>query len=147
MEHRNPTPGLSRNLEETLFGALTLAKQRRHEYATLEHLLLSLTDDPDAATQLLADKVDHDKLRRDLSDFLDQDTAGLATDRPGDAKPTPGFERVVRRAAIKVQNSGGDEVTGANVLIALYTERESNAVYFLRLSGLRQAPTLPPSSR
>ena len=138
---------LSHNLEQTLFRALTLAKKRRHEYATLEHLLLSLTDDPDAATLLLANGVDHDKLRGDLSDFLDQDTAGLATDRPGDAKATPGSQRVVHRAAMKVQKSGGDEVTGANVLIALYSERESNAVYFLRLSGLRHKPTLPPSSR
>jgi len=138
---------LSRNLEQTLHRALTLAKKHRHEYATLEHLLLSLTDDPDAATLLRANEVDLDKLRRDLSDFLDQDPAGLATDRPGDAKPTPGFQRVVQRAAIHVQSAGGDEVTGANVLIALYSERESNAVHFLRLSGLRHKPTLPPSNR
>ena len=138
---------LSRNLERTLHRALCLAAERRHEYATIEHLLLSLTDDPDAATLLRANEVEFDKLRRDLSDFLDQDPAGLATDRPGNPKPTPGFQRVVQRAAIHVQSAGRDEVTGADVLIALYSERESNAVYFLPLSGLRHRPTLPPSSK
>jgi ATP-dependent Clp protease ATP-binding subunit ClpA len=123
---------LSRNLEQTLHRALSFASERKHEYATLEHLLLGLTDDTDAATVLRACGVDLDKLRTDLTEFLDKDLAGLATDRPGDPKPTAGFQRVVQRAAIHVQSSGRDEVTGANVLVALFSERESHAVYFLQ---------------
>ena len=127
---------LSRNLEQTLHRSLSLASERRHEYATLEHLLLGLCDDTDAATVLRACGVDLDKLRSDLSEFLDKDLAGLATDRAGDPKPTAGFQRVVQRAAIHVQSSGRDEVTGANVLVALFSERESHAVYFLQLQDM-----------
>ncbi|GIX11527.1 ATP-dependent Clp protease ATP-binding subunit ClpA [Elioraea sp.] len=123
---------LSRNLEQTLHRALGLASERRHEYATLEHLLLSLVEDSDAAGVLKACAVDIEKLRRDLTEFLDKDLAGLVTDRAGDPKPTAGFQRVVQRAAIHVQSSGRDEVTGANVLVALFSERESHAVYFLQ---------------
>jgi ATP-dependent Clp protease ATP-binding subunit ClpA len=127
---------LSRNLEQTLHRALSLASDRRHEYATLEHLLLGLAEDSDAATVLRACGVDLDKLRGDLSEFLDKDLSGLTTDRPGDPKPTAGFQRVVQRAAIHVQSSGRDEVTGANVLVALFSERESHAVYFLQLQDM-----------
>ena len=127
---------LSRNLEQTLHRALSLASDRRHEYATLEHLLLGLADDADAATVLKACGLDLDKLRTDLGEFLDKDLAGLATDRPGDPKPTAGFQRVVQRAAIHVQSSGRDEVTGANVLVALFSERESHAVYFLQMQDM-----------
>ncbi len=127
---------LSRNLEQTLHRALSLASERRHEYATLEHLLLGLAEDSDAAAVLKACGVDLDKLRTDLSEFLDKDLAGLATDRPGDPKPTAGFQRVVQRAAIHVQSSGREEVTGANVLVALFSERESHAVYFLQLQDM-----------
>ena len=81
---------LSRNLEQTLHRALSFASERKHEYATLEHLLLGLADDTDAATVLRACGVDLDKLRTDLTEFLDKDLAGLATDRPGDPKPTAG---------------------------------------------------------
>jgi ATP-dependent Clp protease ATP-binding subunit ClpA len=127
---------LSRNLEQTLHRALSFASERRHEYATLEHLLLSLADDSDAATVLRACGVDLDKLRADLIEFLDKDLSGLVTDRRGDPKPTAGFQRVVQRAAIHVQSSGRDEVTGANVLVALFSERESHAVYFLQLQDM-----------
>ena len=127
---------LSRNLEQTLHRALGLATERKHEYATLEHLLLGLTDDGDAATVLRACGVDIDKLRGELTEFLDKDLAGLATDRPGDPKPTAGFQRVVQRAAIHVQSSGREEVTGANVLVALFSERESHAVYFLQTQDM-----------
>ena len=127
---------LSRNLEQTLHRALSFANERRHEYATLEHLLLSLADDADAATVLRACGVDLDKLRADLVEFLDKDLSGLVTDRRGDPKPTAGFQRVVQRAAIHVQSSGRDEVTGANVLVALFSERESHAVYFLTLQDM-----------
>ena len=127
---------LSRNLEQTLHRALALASDRKHEYATLEHLLLGLTDDVDAAGVLRACGVDLDKLRTDLTEFLDKDLAGLATDRPGDPKPTAGFQRVVQRAARQVQSSGKDEVTGGNVLVALFSERESHAVYFLQTQDM-----------
>jgi ATP-dependent Clp protease ATP-binding subunit ClpA len=127
---------LSRNLEQTLHRALALANDRRHEYATLEHLLLALVDDTDAATVLRACGVDQEKLKRDLSEFLDKDLAGLVTERTGDPKPTAGFQRVVQRAAIHVQSSGRDEVSGANVLVALFSERESHAVYFLQLQDM-----------
>jgi len=127
---------LSRNLEQTLHRALSLASDRRHEYATLEHLLLGLAEDSDAATVLRACGVDLDKLRTDLTEFLDKDLSGLASERPGDPKPTAGFQRVVQRAAIHVQSSGRDEVTGANVLVALFSERESHAVYFLQLQDM-----------
>ena len=127
---------LSRNLEQTLHRALSFASDRRHEYATLEHLLLGLCDDTDATAVLRACGVDLDKLRADLTEFLDKDLSGLATERGGDPKPTAGFQRVVQRAAIHVQSSGRDEVTGANVLVALFSERESHAVYFLQLQDM-----------
>ncbi|AQU87000.1 ATP-dependent Clp protease ATP-binding subunit ClpA [Komagataeibacter nataicola] len=127
---------LSRNLEQTLHRALTLAGDRRHEYATLEHLLLALIDDPDAVTVFRACGVDLNKLRTDLTDFLDKDLAGLAADRTVDPKPTAAFQRVIQRAAIHVQSTGRDEVTGANVLVALFAERESHAVYFLQLQDM-----------
>ncbi len=127
---------LSRNLEQTLHRALSFASERKHEYATLEHLLLGLVEDSDAATVLRACGVDLERLRTDLTEFLDKDLAGLATDRAGDPKPTAGFQRVVQRAAIHVQSSGRDEVTGANVLVALFSERESHAVYFLQTQDM-----------
>ncbi|WP_297493713.1 ATP-dependent Clp protease ATP-binding subunit ClpA [Acidocella sp.] len=127
---------LSRNLEQTLHRALQLAADRKHEYATLEHLLLGLVDDADALTVLRACGVDIEKIKKDLTEFLDKDLAGLATDRAGDPKPTAGFQRVVQRAAIHVQSSGRDEVSGANVLVALFSERESHAVYFLQLQDM-----------
>ncbi|NYZ11625.1 ATP-dependent Clp protease ATP-binding subunit ClpA [Azospirillum sp. RWY-5-1] len=123
---------LSRNLEQTLHRALAHANERRHEYATLEHLLLALTEDPDALAVLRACGVDLDRLRTELSDYLDNELANLITNRPDDAKPTAGFQRVLQRAAIHVQSSGREEVTGANVLVALFSERESHAVYFLQ---------------
>ncbi|GAN53010.1 ATP-dependent Clp protease ATP-binding subunit ClpA [Tanticharoenia sakaeratensis] len=127
---------LSRTLEQTLHRALTMAGERRHEYATLEHLLLALTEDSDATTVFKACGVDLDKLRADLTDFLDKDLAGLAADRPNEPKPTAAFQRVIQRAAIHVQSTGRDEVTGANVLVALFAERESHAVYFLQLQDM-----------
>ncbi|AQS89000.1 Clp protease ATP-binding subunit ClpA [Neoasaia chiangmaiensis NBRC 101099] len=127
---------LSRTLEQTLHRALTLAGERRHEYATLEHLLLALTEDADSVTVFKACGIDLDKLRADLTEFLDKDLAGLAADRPGEPKPTAAFQRVIQRAAIHVQSTGRDEVTGANVLVALFAERESHAVYFLQLQDM-----------
>jgi ATP-dependent Clp protease ATP-binding subunit ClpA len=123
---------LSRNLEQTLRQALAQANSRRHEYATLEHLLLALTEDQDAVAVMRACGVDIGKLRKDVTDYIDTELANLAPARPDEAKPTAGFQRVLQRAAIHVQSSGREEVTGANVLIALFAERESHAVYFLQ---------------
>ncbi len=123
---------LSNNLEQTLHRALGYANERRHEYATLEHLLLALTEDQDAVAVLKACGVDMERLRSQLIDYIDNDLSNLISRSAGDAKPTAGFQRVLQRAAIHVQSSGREEVTGANVLVALFSERESHAVYFLQ---------------
>jgi len=127
---------LSRNLEQSLHRALGYASERRHEYATLEHLLLSLSEDQDAVAVLRACNVDVDRLRRDLTDFIDNSLSDLVSPRPAEPKPTAGFQRVVQRAAIHVQSSGREEVTGANVIVALFSERESHAVYFLQVQDM-----------
>ncbi len=125
-------PSLSRSLEQALHRAIKLASDRHHEYATLEHLLLALVDDPDAAQVLKACNVDAEILRQALRKYVDEELLTLVIEDGEDAKPTTGFQRVVQRAVLHVQNSGRDEVTGANVLVALFTERESHAVYFLQ---------------
>ncbi len=123
---------LSHNLEQSLHRALAHANERRHEFATLEHLLLALSEDQDAVAVMRACGVKVDKLRQELTRYLDRELAGLVSSRSEDAKPTAGFQRVLQRAAIHVQSSGREEVTGANVLVALFSERESHAVYFLQ---------------
>jgi ATP-dependent Clp protease ATP-binding subunit ClpA len=123
---------LSRNLEKTLHHALAIATEHRHEYATLEHLLLSLTEDQDAVAVLRACGIDIDQLRQHLIEFIRNELKGLVAGRAIEPKPTAGFQRVVQRAAIHVQSSGREEVTGANVLVALFSERESHAVYTLQ---------------
>ncbi len=123
---------LSRTLEQTLHRALSYAKERRHEYATLEHLLLALTEDRDCMAVLRACSVDVDNLRAEVTGYLDDELDNLVVDRDGDPKPTAGFQRVLQRAAIHVQSSGREEVTGANVLVAIFSERESHAVFFLQ---------------
>ena len=123
---------LSASLEKTLHRALAYANDRRHEYATLEHLLLSLSEDTDAVAVLRACGVDLERLRGDIQDYIDNELSNLITAQLGDAKPTAGFQRVLQRAAIHVQSSGREEVTGANVLVAMFSERESHAVYFLQ---------------
>jgi len=123
---------LSANLEQTLHRALAYANERRHEYATLEHLCLALLEDTDSAAVLRACGVDLDRLRSELTDYIDTELSNLITAQVGDAKPTAGFQRVLQRAAIHVQSSGREEVTGANVLVAMFSERESHAVYFLQ---------------
>ncbi|MBI4184714.1 MAG: ATP-dependent Clp protease ATP-binding subunit ClpA [Proteobacteria bacterium] len=127
---------LSRNLEQSLHRALALASERRHEYATLEHLLLSLTEDQDSLAVFKACGVNVERLRRDLLDFVDNELKGLGGGRIEDPKPTAGFQRVIQRAAIHVQSSGREEVTGANVVVAIFSERESHAVYFLQLQDM-----------
>jgi ATP-dependent Clp protease ATP-binding subunit ClpA len=125
-------PSFSRNLEQSLHRALALANERHHEYATLEHLLLALIDDSDAAAVMRACNVDLDKLRRSLIAYLESELENLIADGTDDSKPTAGFQRVIQRAVIHVQSSGREEVTGANVLVAIFAERESHAAYFLQ---------------
>jgi ATP-dependent Clp protease ATP-binding subunit ClpA len=125
-------PIFSRALEKTLRRALSLANERRHEYATLEHLLLALIDDVDAAAVLRACGVDLDSLRKTVVQYLDTELENLVVDSQEEAKATNGFQRVVQRAAFHVQSSGREEVTGANVLVAIFAERETHAAYFLQ---------------
>ncbi len=127
---------LSPNLEQSLRRALAYATERRHEYATLEHLLLALTEDQDAVAVLRACGVDLEQLSNDLVEFLDTDLADMVSIGASEPKPTEGFQRVVQRAVIHVQSSGREEVTGANMLVALFAERESHAVYFLQLHDM-----------
>ncbi len=127
---------LSRNLEQSLHRALALATERRHEYATLEHLLLALTEDQDAVPVLRACGVDVSQLRQDLLHFVDNELDSLRASAVSEPKPTAGFQRVVQRSVIHVQSSGREEVTGANVLVALFSERESHAVYFLQCQDM-----------
>src|SRR6201992_3454915 len=125
-------PTFSQSLEQSLHRALAIANERHHQYATLEHLLLSLIDDSDAAAVMRACSVDLDKLRTSLVSYLETEFENLVTDGADDAKPTAGFQRVIQRAVIHVQSSGREEVTGANVLVAIFSERESHAAYFLQ---------------
>lgn len=129
-------PSLSRSLELALHRAIRFASERHHEYATLEHLLLSLIDDADAAQVMKACNVDMELLRRVLIKYVDEELLNLTIESDDEAKPTTGFQRVVQRAVLHVQNSGRDEVTGANVLVAMFTERESHAVYFLQQQNM-----------
>jgi ATP-dependent Clp protease ATP-binding subunit ClpA len=125
-------PTFSRSLEQSLHRALAVANERHHEYATLEHLLLALIDDQDAAAVMRACNVDLEKLKRNLASYLESELDNLVTEGGEDSKPTAGFQRVIQRAVIHVQSSGREEVTGANVLVAIFAERESHAAYFLQ---------------
>ncbi len=130
-------PSFSKTLEDAIHAALAIANSRRHELATLEHLLLALIDEPDATKVMLACSVDLDELRKTLNDFIDDDLSTLVTEIEGsEAVPTAAFQRVIQRAAIHVQSSGRTEVTGANVLVAIFAERESNAAYFLQAQDM-----------
>src|SRR6187401_1851511 len=125
-------PSFAQSLEKTLHTALQHATDRTHEYATLEHLLLALVDDPEAAEVMTACGVDLGELGTVVRQYLDQEYQSLKTEEEADPQPTAGFQRVVQRAILHVQSSGKDTVTGANVLVALFSERDSYAVYFLQ---------------
>ena len=125
-------PSFAQTLEKTLHAALSHASERSHEYATLEHLLFALIDDPDAAQVMEACGVDLSDLGDVVRQYLDQEYQSLKTEEKGDPAPTAGFQRVIQRAILHVQSSGKDTVTGANVLVALFSERDSYAVYFLQ---------------
>ncbi len=125
-------PAFSQSLESALHRALEAANERFHEYATLEHLLLALIDDRDAAAVLRACNVDTGKLKTRITEYLDTELESLVRKGSTDAQPTTGFQRVIHRAVVHVQSSGREEVTGANVLVAIFAERESHAAFFLQ---------------
>ena len=127
-------PSLTPSLERALERALQIAADRKHEYATLEHLLFALTDDEDAAEVMDACKLDIDKLRSDIEEYLDEELSSITVEDEdaGHVHPTAAFQRVVQRAVLHVESSGRDEVTGANVLVSIFAERESHAAYFLQ---------------
>jgi ATP-dependent Clp protease adapter protein ClpS len=129
-------PTFSRSLEHSLHRALALANERSHKYATLEHLLLALIDDQDSAAVMRACNVDLDVLRRSLTVYVGSELENLVSDGQEDSKPTAAFQRVIQRAVIHVQTSGRDEVTGANVLVAVFAEHESPAARFLQDQGM-----------
>jgi ATP-dependent Clp protease ATP-binding subunit ClpA len=125
-------PAFSQSLEAALHRALEYANERHHEYATLEHLLLSLLDDRDAAAVMKACSVDIDELKARVTEFLDNELSSLFVKGSSEAQPTTGFQRVIHRAVVHVQSSGREEVTGANVLVAMFAERETHAAFFLQ---------------
>jgi ATP-dependent Clp protease ATP-binding subunit ClpA len=125
-------PSFSKSLEAALHRALELANDRDHEYATLEHLLLALIDDRDAAAVMRACSVDLEALRARITEYLDTELTALVSKGSAEAQPTTGFQRVIHRAVVHVQSSGREEVTGANVLVAIFAERESHAAFFLQ---------------
>ena len=125
-------PSFTDSLERAFHRALTFATERSQEYATLEHLLLALIEDEDALSVMKACNVGTQKLSDDLLEYIDSELNNLISDELSEAKPTAGFQRVIQRAVIHVQSSGREEVTGANVLVAIFAERESHAAYFLQ---------------
>ena len=122
---------LSDRLEKTLTRAFEIAAENEHEYATLEHLLSALIDDEDANEVLLSCNVDIEELRAVLNDFITNELSSLKINKGNEVKPTASFQRVIQRAAHHVQMSGNEEVTGANILVAIFSERESHAVFYL----------------
>jgi hypothetical protein len=125
-------PEHSAELKATLRRALAFAEQRKHEYATLEHLLMALMGDPNASAAMTACRADLGALEKVLTAYVDHELEGLVIRDGEQSKPTAAFQRVVQRAAIHVQSSGREQVTGADVLVAIFAERESHAAYFLQ---------------
>ncbi|MCL4801881.1 MAG: ATP-dependent Clp protease ATP-binding subunit ClpA, partial [Burkholderiales bacterium] len=127
---------IAQELEVSLHMAFVEARQKRHEFITVEHLLLALLDNPTAAEVLRACAANIDELRKQLSDFIGAHTPTVAGTEEIDTQPTLGFQRVIQRAILHVQSSGKKEVTGANVLVAIFGEKDSHAVYFLHQQGV-----------
>jgi ATP-dependent Clp protease ATP-binding subunit ClpA len=127
---------IAQELEVSLHMAFVEARQKQHEFITVEHLLLAMLDNPSAAEVLKSCGVDLEELRGVLADFISEHTPRLAAHSDADTQPTQGFQRVIQRAILHVQSSGKKEVTGANVLVAIFGEKESHAVYFLNQRGV-----------
>src|SRR3989442_2649951 len=129
-------PMIAQELEVSLHMAFVEARQKRHEFITVEHLLLALLDNPTAAEVLRACAANIEELRKALGDFITAHTPTVAGTEEIDTQPTLGFQRVIQRAILHVQSSGKKEVTGANVLAAIFGEKDSHAVYFLHQQGV-----------
>ena len=127
---------IAQELEVSLHMAFVEARQKRHEFITVEHLLLALVDNPSAADALRACGAKPDALRSDLTNFITEHTPTVSGEDDIDTQPTLGFQRVIQRAILHVQSSGKKEVNGANVLVAIYGEKDSHAVYFLQKQGI-----------
>src|SRR5512132_1132189 len=127
---------IAQELEVSLHMAFVEARQKRHEFITVEHLLLALLDNPNAAEVLRSCGANMDELRKNLTQHITEQTPRIAADREVDTQPTLGFQRVIQRAILHVQSSGKKEVTGANVLVAIFGEKDSHAVYFLQQQGI-----------
>ncbi|MDP2882581.1 MAG: ATP-dependent Clp protease ATP-binding subunit ClpA [Azonexus sp.] len=127
---------IAQELEVSLHMAFVEARQKRHEFITVEHLLLALIDNPSAAEALRSCGAKTDTLRKDLTNFIDEHTPTVSGEDDIDTQPTLGFQRVIQRAILHVQSSGKKEVNGANVLVAIYGEKDSHAVYFLQKQGV-----------
>jgi ATP-dependent Clp protease ATP-binding subunit ClpA len=123
---------IAQELEVSLHMAFVEARQKRHEFITVEHLLLALLDNPSAAEVLRACAADIEGLRKELVTFINEHTPTVAGNDEIDTQPTLGFQRVIQRAILHVQSSGKKEVTGANVLVAIFGEKDSHAVFFLQ---------------
>src|ERR1700716_1846793 len=127
---------IAQKLEVSLHMAFVESRQKRHEFITVEHLLLAMLDNPTAAEVLRACSVDIDDLRRLLAEHVTENTPTVGGNGEVDTQPTLGFQRVIQRAILHVQSSGKKEVTGANVLVAIFGEKDSHAVYFLHQKGV-----------
>ncbi|EVU15593.1 clp amino terminal domain protein, partial [Vibrio parahaemolyticus V-223/04] len=128
---------LNKELESSLNGAFARARDKRHEFMTVEHLLLALLENDAAKEALLACKADLDALRNELDIFIDQTTPLIPeSDETRETQPTLSFQRVLQRAVFHVQSSGRNEVTGANVLVAIFSEQESHAAYLLKKNDI-----------
>ena len=129
---------IAQELEVSLHMAFVEARQQRHEFITVEHLLLALLDNPSAAEVLRACSANIDDLRKSLANFIKDNTPQVAGTEEVDTQPTLGFQRVIQRAIMHVQSTGNGkkEVTGANVLVAIFGEKDSHAVYYLHQQGV-----------
>ncbi|HND57580.1 MAG TPA: Clp protease N-terminal domain-containing protein, partial [Thauera aminoaromatica] len=127
---------IAQELEVSLHMAFVEARQKRHEFITVEHLLLALLDNPSAAQVLKACAANIDELRRELTGFIEEHTPRIEGTDEIDTQPTLGFQRVIQRAILHVQSSGKKEVTGANVLVAIFGEKDSHAVYYLQKQNI-----------
>jgi ATP-dependent Clp protease ATP-binding subunit ClpA len=123
----------TKSLEKSISKAFQVATEKNHQYVTLEHLLLSLTDEEDALNVMKACSVDTDLLKENLEYYIDNELDNIVnSEKNNDPQPTSGFQRVIQRSIVHVQSSGKSEVTGANILVSLFAERESHATYFLQ---------------
>ena len=127
---------INQELEQNLNNAFKLAQDQKHEFVTVEHLLLALLENSDAIALLTSNKVNIEQLRVDLQEFIGSTTPKISNETEIDIQPTLGFQRVIQRAVFHVQSSGKDEVKGSNILVAIFSEKESQSVFLLEQLGL-----------